>query len=236
MKKIYRFSIISLIFSMIFVFSFTFGCAPPSEPAEESVMNISEEEAGASTESTMNFTHEEAIPPTDMSCLIGYWEVENESLKNSANSILNVNNAAVDIIDIDGSVVYAFYSLEDSPTPYRMEVWLDALYIWSVARDMNLEIALGSWYSADASLESPGQIYCTPIPEDTHIVVARLLINRQPFSFDDQFDISDFIDPNYGRAISFRCYGGNRISLQYVVGGGEPFYLRATTARAHIGG
>ena len=242
MKKFHHFSVLLLIFVMVFSVSMVYGCiTPPGEPTveTETVMEFSPEEV----EGEMSAEETETVPPTtayttgpwaDISCILGYWEVEPDSLRRSANDVLGIYGSSLYITGLTGSVVYAFYPVSNERTPYRMDVWWSNLHITSMTNQQTLYIWADGVYTSHISSERerPGKIYCIPIPEEIQIEITDILLNGEYLT--GGIDMSDLVNPDLGRTLFLECLGGDRISLQYDESGARPFYLHATTARTRV--
>jgi hypothetical protein len=243
MKKLQNSSIIFLVFILITLILFAASCdaAPGSEPSSTTEPATAPETEGsrntaaeaAASETTYEYTPASTGPTADISCILGYWEVETESLRYAANSLILLPN--LHITGLGPSVVYAFYSVsgEPSPTPYRMEVWYTDVLITaniqntSQSTPQTLEMHLDGVFAADMSSDSAGEVFYVPIAEETRIQVTDIWLNGEPIT-DGSIDISDWADPDHGQALLFECLGNGRLSLTDPTVG-TPVYLSSTS-------
>jgi hypothetical protein len=211
------------------VLACSFGIqAPVSQPSAEATQAISPDLATlpAGTQAQ-----------TDISCLMGYWEVEPDSLKNAANSIIMI--PSLYILSVGPSILFAFYTVsEPSPSPYHMDVWYtDVLISANIqsagqALPQQLDLHLDGVFTADLYSYTPGEITYIPISGETQLQVRDVWLNGEPLT-DSPIDLSDWTDEGHAGDLHYECLGGGRISLLSPVAG-QPVYLQATTPSTQI--
>jgi hypothetical protein len=174
---------------------------------------------------------------TGFSCLLGYWEVEPDSLKDAANSI--ITTTSIYILSVGPSVLYAFYPVsEPSPTPFRMDVWYtDVLVTANIQHSgaetpQELDMHVDGVLAADVFSDTPGEIIYTPIEGESSFQVTDIWLDGVPLS-ESPIDLSDLINSSNSGSMNFQCLSASRISLQ-TPEAGRPIYLNATSRRTRI--
>jgi hypothetical protein len=169
---------------------------------------------------------------------MGYWEMEPDSLKASANSIIMI--PSLYILNVGPSVVFAFYTVDEptSPSPSRMDVWYtDVLINANVqhsgeASPQSLDMHLDGVFSAGVFGSSSQEILYNPIAEETSISVTDVWLNGEPLTT-SPIDISDWADPRQTKTLQYACLGEGRISLQSPESG-VPVFLHSTTPLTRV--
>ena len=174
---------------------------------------------------------------TDISCLMGYWEVELDSLKNVANSIIMI--PSLYITSVGPSILFAFYTVsEPSNSPYRMDVWYTDVLISANIQStgqtnpQQLDLHLEGVFTADLYSYTPGEITYQPIPGESQLQVMDVWLNGEPLT-DSPIDLSDWTDEGHAGDLHYECLGAGRISLLSPVAG-QPVYLQVTTPSTQI--
>jgi hypothetical protein len=247
MKKTFHLFIFLLIAIMLLSVFITYGCSMPAsasatETQAENVPVTTPVTAPAAATTTVStptsLTAGEVHMGPSTQPLLGYWEVEDESKKDSANEILGINGVTFNIVELRGSILYAFYAInsnEEQTGPYRMDTWGTDIYISTAQGSNRIEIWMDYVLTGDiTSTTTPGQFLVRPIREVTNVDVNKIAVNGYVVTSGAPIDLGDLVLSGGERTIAWNTLTQNRISLQDVGSGNRPFFLNRTTQTTHV--
>jgi len=228
-------------FACAFLANLPFGAEPASPPAVDmpaaapgALLPTQEAAAGQAPSASTSVSN-------DISCLLGYWEVEPESAKNAANLLITLETMTIE--DVSPSTVYYFYPVESpgaSPTPYRMDVYYTDVLIKSTVRmptgtgdNHRIEMHINGIMSADLSSDRPGSLFYTPIAGGTALQVTDLMWDGEPF-VEGSTDISNYANPEAGHGLLYECLSSDSIALAMETNPLVRTLLRRTAPVTHI--
>jgi hypothetical protein len=171
------------------------------------------------------------LPLSDISCILGYWEVETDSLLAAANSLVSSNSIII-FTRVEPSIIYAFYMGDETDTTiFRMDIWYDNVLVTGNVQgsgdesDKTIDMHLNGVITSEISSEREGQIIYRPVEGENSLEITDMWLNGALMS-DSPMDISDFADTTNVREFLFECLGNNRIKITYPE---ASIYLGATT-------
>jgi hypothetical protein len=245
MKKFHGFFIFFLISAMLLLAFISFGCnAPTIEPATEAETQAPLTTLPSETVIINEDLHAEipiettaetpSSPLSDISCILGYWEVEPDSLLVAANALVSSNSTII-FTRCEPSIIYAFYmgDFETETTLCRMDIWYDNVLVSANVESIedesskNIDMHLNGVLTAEITSEREGQIAYTPLESENHIEITDMWLNGVLMS-DGPVDISTMGGTNVTREFLYECLGNGRIDIAYPEG---TIYLSATTRR-----
>jgi len=249
MKKSHLFFILSLIITIILSLFFAYGCnasstipATDNETAAQTPPPTVTSETNNANEDMHTETIEEepeemaletpVAPLSDISCILGYWEVETGSLLDAANSLVSANSITI-FTRVEPHIIYAFYEGDFGvdTTQYRMDIWYDDVLVTANVMgegeepDKTIDMHLNGILTAEIISEREGQLVYRPIESENNLEITEMWLDGSLIS-DGPMDISDMADTNVAREFIFECLGNGRLMLAYQEG---VIYLNATT-------
>lgn len=197
-----------------------FGAEPANPPAVEmpaagsgAQLPTQEAAAGQAPSASTSVSN-------DISCLLGYWEVEPESAKNAANLLITLETMTIE--DVSPSTVYYFYPVESpgsSSTPYRMDIYYTDVLIKSTVsmptgtgENHRIEMQINGVMRSDVNSDRPGHLFYTPIAAETALQVSNLLWDGAPL-VEGTTDISNYADTSSSHGLLYECLSSDSISL-----------------------
>jgi hypothetical protein len=245
MKKFHNYFIFLLISVMLLLVLIISGCnAPTVEPTTETETQAPLTTLPSETITANEDLHEDTpletiaetpiMPQSDISCILGYWEVELDSLLIAANAISS--NSTLSFSRVEPSIIYAFYmgDFVTDTTLCRMDIWYDNVLVSGNMQSLEkegtqtIDMHLNGVLTSEITSEREGQIVYRPIENENNLEITDMWLDGVLMS-DGPVDISDFDETAAGREFLFECLGNGRIDIAYPEG---TIYLSATT-RTH---
>ena len=207
-------------FACAFLANLPFGGAPANPPAVEMPAAASGAQLPAQEAAATQAPSASTSVSNDISCLLGYWEVEPESAKNAANLLITLETMTIE--DVSPSTVYYFYPVESpgsSPTPYRMDIYYTDVQIKSTVsmstgtgENHHIEMKINGVMRSDVNGDRPGHLFYTPIAAETSLQVSNLLWDGAPL-VEGTTDISDYADTTSAHGLLYECLSSDSIAL-----------------------
>ena len=207
-------------FACAFLANLPFGGQPNNPPAVDMPAAASGAQLPAQEAAATQAPSASTSVSNDISCLLGYWEVEPESAMNAANLLITLETMTIE--DVSPSIVYAFYRIEPSepsPTPFRMDVWYTDVLIRSTVRlptstseYHRIEMHINGVMTADLSSESPGRLFYAPITGESSLQVTDLWWDGEPL-VEGATGIGSYANTETGQGLLYECLSSDSIAL-----------------------
>lgn len=207
-------------FACSFLANLPFGAEPANPPAVEMPAAVSGTQPSTQEAAAGQAPSAATSGSNDISCLMGYWEVEPESAKNAANLLITLETMTIE--DVSPSTVYYFYPVESpgaSPTPYRMDVYYTDVLIKSTVRmptgtgdNHRIEMHINGVMSSNVNSDRPGHLFYTPIAAETALQVTDLWWDGAPL-VEGSTDISNYADTTSSHGLLYECLSSEDIAL-----------------------